>query len=177
MISDLMIINACHKNAGPEFKNPKENLQTDLRLTLDDVLSRYEQAEEAKAKEDAESNKENAKPPQLPASFPQLAQMDTAVAALNRWRPETHTFHFRWGEMTVTLQDVSFLTGLPLRGEPLVPGPPPADWKARLEHRFGAPVPERADGQHQRLAVAHRTDLAGLTFHPPTPSLDRKSVV
>ena len=43
-------------------------------------------------------------------------------ALVDRWRPEMHTFHFRWGEITVTLQDVSFLTGLPIRGEPLVPG-------------------------------------------------------
>ena len=67
-------------------------------------------------------------------------------ALVDRWRPETYTFHFRWGEMTVTLQDVSFLTGLPIRGEPLVPGPPGADWKARLEQRFGQPLPEGARG-------------------------------
>ena len=67
-------------------------------------------------------------------------------ALVDRWRPETHTFHFRWGEMTVTLQDVSFLTGLPIRGVPLVPSPPSVDWKARLEQRFGQPLPEGARG-------------------------------
>ena len=65
-------------------------------------------------------------------------------ALVDRWRPETHNFHFRWGEMTVTLQDVSLLTGLSIRGEPLVPGPPPAHWKAMLEQRFGQPLPEGA---------------------------------
>ncbi|KAK1666710.1 hypothetical protein QYE76_054869 [Lolium multiflorum] len=33
---------------------------------------------------------------------------------VDRWSPETHTFHFRWGEMAPTLQDVSMLLGLPL---------------------------------------------------------------
>ena len=37
-------------------------------------------------------------------------------ALVDRWRPETRTFHFRWGEMTVTLQDMACLLGLPLSG-------------------------------------------------------------
>ncbi|KAJ1699889.1 hypothetical protein LUZ63_008401 [Rhynchospora breviuscula] len=36
------------------------------------------------------------------------------------WRPETHTFFFpHVGEMTVTLQDVAFLYGLPTEGRPV----------------------------------------------------------
>ena len=38
---------------------------------------------------------------------------------VDRWRPETHTFHFRWGEMAPTLQDVSYLLGLLLAGHPI----------------------------------------------------------
>ncbi|KAJ4801718.1 hypothetical protein LUZ62_052964 [Rhynchospora pubera] len=33
------------------------------------------------------------------------------------WRPETHSFHFPVGEMTVTLEDVAFLFGLPTTGK------------------------------------------------------------
>jgi hypothetical protein len=43
------------------------------------------------------------------------------TSLVDRWRPETHTFQFRWGEMTPTLQDVSYLLGLPLAGHPIGP--------------------------------------------------------
>ena len=39
-------------------------------------------------------------------------------ALVDRWRPKTHTFHMPFGEMAVTLQDVSMLTGLPISGDP-----------------------------------------------------------
>ena len=37
-------------------------------------------------------------------------------ALLDRWRPETHTFHFPVGELAPTLEDVALLTGLPCAG-------------------------------------------------------------
>ena len=39
---------------------------------------------------------------------------------VERWRPETHTFHLPHGEMSITLQDVGVLYGLPIEGEVLV---------------------------------------------------------
>jgi hypothetical protein len=36
-------------------------------------------------------------------------------ALLDHWRPETHTYHFTVGEMTVTLQDTSLLMMTPSR--------------------------------------------------------------
>ncbi|KAL8470384.1 hypothetical protein ACS0TY_033021 [Phlomoides rotata] len=38
---------------------------------------------------------------------------------VERWRPETHTFHFSIGEVTVTLQDVAIIWGLHIDGDPL----------------------------------------------------------
>ena len=59
-------------------------------------------------------------------AFIQLASHGTpkmnpcAITALiDRWRPETHTFHLPCGEMTVTLQDVSMILALPIAGEPV----------------------------------------------------------
>jgi hypothetical protein len=55
---------------------------------------------------------------------------------VDRWRPETHTFHFRWGEMAPTLEDVSYLLGLPLAGEPIGPLEAPVNWEHAMDARF-----------------------------------------
>ncbi|KAK4392672.1 protein MAINTENANCE OF MERISTEMS [Sesamum angolense] len=41
------------------------------------------------------------------------------TALVERWRSETHTFHFRVGEATITLQDVQVIWALPIDGEPV----------------------------------------------------------
>ncbi|XP_057734251.1 protein MAIN-LIKE 1-like [Arachis stenosperma] len=40
-------------------------------------------------------------------------------AFVERWCPETHTFHLPWGERTITLEDVVMQLGLPVGGEPV----------------------------------------------------------
>src|SRR3954463_6537940 len=42
-----------------------------------------------------------------------IPNMNSAAitALVDRWRTETHTFHLRVGEMTVTLQDVAMILG------------------------------------------------------------------
>ncbi|XP_016729457.1 protein MAINTENANCE OF MERISTEMS-like [Gossypium hirsutum] len=44
---------------------------------------------------------------------------DLLPALVERWRPETHTFHFSCGECMVTLEDVAMQLGLLIDGSPV----------------------------------------------------------
>ncbi|KAD2139046.1 hypothetical protein R6Q59_016188 [Mikania micrantha] len=53
--------------------------------------------------------------------IPAISLDNPLISALvERWRRETNTFHFTVGEMTVTLEDVGYLLGLPINGEPVI---------------------------------------------------------
>ncbi|KAL3506881.1 hypothetical protein ACH5RR_032263 [Cinchona calisaya] len=53
--------------------------------------------------------------------IPAISLDNPLISALvERWRRETNTFHFTTGEMTVTLEDVAYLLGLPIDGEPVI---------------------------------------------------------
>ena len=39
---------------------------------------------------------------------------------VERWRSETHSFHLPYGEMTITLQDMEVIMGVPVDGLPMV---------------------------------------------------------
>lgn len=67
------------------------------------------------------------------------------TALVDHWRPETHTFHMPIGEMTVTLQDVSMLTGLALSGDPVGPAVPEANWREDMVQRFQGVLPHAVD--------------------------------
>ncbi|XP_012854484.1 PREDICTED: serine/threonine-protein phosphatase 7 long form homolog [Erythranthe guttata] len=41
------------------------------------------------------------------------------LAFVERWQPETNSFHMPWGEMTITLHDVAFIQALRLDGPPV----------------------------------------------------------
>ncbi|XP_019427268.1 PREDICTED: serine/threonine-protein phosphatase 7 long form homolog [Lupinus angustifolius] len=49
------------------------------------------------------------------------------TAMVERWRPETHTFHFPNGECTITLEDVAYQLGIPIDGK-AVTGDTSLDW-------------------------------------------------
>ena len=82
----------------------------------------------------------------------------SAISALiDRWRPETHSFHLRTGEMTVTLQDVSMITALPIDGAPICFNTDSKDWRACMTGLIGKAPPPKADPSKDRLS-------AGATF-------------
>ena len=49
-------------------------------------------------------------------------------AFVEQWHPETNSFHFLWGELTITLHDVQCIMGLPIHGKSCTS----ATWKDSL---------------------------------------------
>ena len=50
------------------------------------------------------------------------------TALIDRWRPETHSFHLPCGEMTVTLEDWGMITAMPIEGHALTGRVERANW-------------------------------------------------
>ena len=71
-------------------------------------------------------------------------------ALVDRWRPETHTFHLPVGEMAATLQDVSMLFGLPHEGRAVAARPVGPHWRQEILERF-AGVIEAADDEPAQM--------------------------
>ena len=62
------------------------------------------------------------------------------TAFVERWRLETHKFHLPHGEMTITLQDVEVIIGLPIEGEAMV-GPSKRTWTDVCAEMLGIQIP------------------------------------
>jgi hypothetical protein len=77
------------------------------------------------------------------------------AAFMDRWRPETHTFHLPVSEMTLGLEDAAMLGGLPCGGEAMRPIDIPA-WQADFLARFAnVPRNDRALASYLPFVDTH----------------------
>ncbi|KAK1669687.1 hypothetical protein QYE76_057846 [Lolium multiflorum] len=76
------------------------------------------------------------------------------TALVDRWRPETHTFHLRAGEMAPTLQDASMILGLPIQGDPLCMNTASDGWRGQMEDLIGRAPPAPANPKERVPAGA-----------------------
>ncbi|XP_030936102.1 protein MAIN-LIKE 2-like [Quercus lobata] len=82
-------------------------------------------------------------------------------ALIERWRPETHMFHFPHGEMSITLQDVEVIFELPIDSEVLV-GPTTVvdgDWRRLCMELLGfTPTNDKKVLVGQRILINRLVD-------------------
>ncbi|XP_072148053.1 protein MAIN-LIKE 2 [Setaria viridis] len=81
-----------------------------------------------------------------------LSPMDGPLltAMVDRWRPKTHTFHLTCSEMTVTMQDVAMVLGLPLEGLPVTGIIQSENWRDMVELHIGIRPPEPEEGDNSK---------------------------
>ncbi|CAN0829914.1 Protein MAIN-LIKE 2 [Linum grandiflorum] len=76
---------------------------------------------------------------------------------MERWRPETNTFHMYHGEVSITLQDIAHLTGLSVSGDALyVEYEKETNWAAIVQEVLGkSPVGHMKDGGRVQMRWLH----------------------
>ena len=86
-------------------------------------------------------------------------QLDHALitAFVEQRRPETHTFHLPHSEITITLQDVEVIMGLPIEGEAMV-GPTKRTWTKVCAEMLGIQIPNG----HQTVLKGQRILIPAL---------------
>jgi len=78
--------------------------------------------------------------------------MDTPLltAFVDRSRPETHSFHLPCGEVSITLQDVAMILGLPLEGNAVTGMIQSDGWRDMVQAQVGIRPPEPPEGVKNR---------------------------
>jgi hypothetical protein len=87
-----------------------------------------------------------------------LPMMDSTALTthVNRWRPETHTFHLPCGEITMTLPDVAMILGLPIDGAPVSGMVSLAGWRDSVVAAIGLRPPDvPADQKDRKTTDVH----------------------
>ena len=72
---------------------------------------------------------------------------------VKRWRPEMHSFHLPHGEMTITLQDMEVIMGVPIDGLLVVGFTRMDDWGDLYAEFLGHRSPNRQVGAGKNIAV------------------------
>jgi hypothetical protein len=85
----------------------------------------------------------------------------TITTMVDRWRPETHSFHLPCGEMTMTLEDVAMILELPIRGRLITNRVESSTWRERVVGFLGREPPPNVSGMKGREAGVHVTWLCG----------------
>ncbi|MFQ6666578.1 hypothetical protein Gotur_032878 [Gossypium turneri] len=71
-------------------------------------------------------------------------------ALVERWKPETHTFHLPSSECTITLEDVALQLNLPIDGAVVTGVVIVGDWSAIYEQLLGN-VPDKFSGSRIKM--------------------------
>ncbi|KAG8501048.1 hypothetical protein CXB51_003147 [Gossypium anomalum] len=95
-------------------------------------------------------------------------------ALIERWRPETFTFHLPCGECTITLEDVHLQLGLPVDGDAVTGSVHSADWGAVCYELLGA-IPDNINGGWIEMDNWRLSD-AGLVTKPCTSEMTAETV-
>jgi hypothetical protein len=84
-----------------------------------------------------------------------LPLMDATVlmALVDRWRLETHTFHLLYGEITMTLQDVAMILGLPIDSPPICGVVSPTGWRDTVGQAISLRPPDVPADQKDRKTM------------------------
>ena len=77
------------------------------------------------------------------------------TALVDRWRPETHSFHLPCGEMTMTLQDMAMISGLPINGQAVTGRVSVGNWRERTADLIGVQPEGPQEGKADTARVRH----------------------
>ena len=74
-------------------------------------------------------------------------------ALVDRWHVETHSFHLPCGEMSITLEDMAMIKGLPIRGNPVIHKIESGKFRDMVEEILGVRPTEAVPSKKDRKSV------------------------